>query len=63
MNHKKKILEMLEAAKELKMTAQTVRILMQQKQLDIGYVKAMENGRHVYIILRSLLDKELNRIA
>lgn len=52
-----------QAAKELKMTAQTVRILMQQKQLDIGYVKAMENGRHVYIILRSLLDKELNRIA
>lgn len=52
-----------QAAKELEMTAQTVRILMQQKQLDIGYVKAMENGRHVYIILRSLLDKELNRIA
>ena len=52
-----------QAAKELHMTAQTVRILMQQKQLDIGYVKAMENGRHVYYIFRSLLDKELNRIA
>lgn len=52
-----------QAAKELHMTAQTVRILMQQKQLDIGYVMTGENGCHTYIILRSLLDKELNRIA
>ncbi len=52
-----------QAAKELKMTAQTVRILMQQKQLDIGYVMTGANGCHTYIILRSLLDKELNRIA
>lgn len=51
-----------QAAKELKMTAQTVRILMQQKQMDIGYVMTGANGCHTYIIIRSLLDKELKRI-
>lgn len=51
-----------QAAKELNMTAQTVRILMQQKQMDIGYVMTGANGCHTYIILRSLLDKELKRI-
>lgn len=51
-----------QAAKELHMTAQTVRILMQQKQMDIGYVMTGANGCHTYIILRSLLDKELKRI-
>ena len=51
-----------QAAKELEMTPLTVRVLMQQKQIDLGYVMTGENGCHTYIILRSLLDKELERI-
>ena len=51
-----------QAAKELDMTPLTVRILMQQKQMDIGYVMTGKNGCHTYIILRSLLNKELERI-
>ena len=51
-----------QAAKELHLTLQTVRLLMQQGVLDIGYVKVNENGRCTYIIFRHLLDQELARI-
>jgi hypothetical protein len=51
-----------QAAKELHLTLQTVRLLMQQGALDIGYVKVNEGGRCTYIIFRSLLDKELERL-
>lgn len=51
-----------QAAQELHLTLQTVRILMQQKELNIGYVKTNEDGRHTYFIFRHLLDKELERI-
>ena len=36
-----------QAAKELDMTPLTVRILMQQKQMDIGYVMTGKNGCHM----------------
>lgn len=51
-----------QAASELHLTMETVRILMQQGVLDIGYVKVNEGGRCTYIIFRSLLDKELERL-
>jgi predicted PP-loop superfamily ATPase len=51
-----------QAASELHLTMETVRILMQQGVLDIGYVKVNECGRCTYIIFRSLLDKELERL-
>jgi hypothetical protein len=51
-----------QAASELHLTMETVRILMQQGVLDIGYVKVNEKGRCTYIIFRSLLDKELERL-
>lgn len=51
-----------QAAKELEMTPLTVRVMMQQKQIDLGYVMTGANGCHTYIILRSLLNKELERI-
>jgi hypothetical protein len=50
-----------QAASELHLTMETVRILMQQGILDIGYVKVNETGRCTYIISRALLDKELER--
>jgi hypothetical protein len=51
-----------QAASELHLTMETVRILMQQGVLDIGYVKVNEKGRCTYIIFRHLLDQELARI-
>ena len=51
-----------QAAEELHLTMETVRILMQQGVLDIGYVKVNEKGRCTYIIFRHLLDQELARI-
>lgn len=50
-----------QAARELRMTDLTLRILMQQKQLDIGYVKTGRNGRRSYYIFREMLDREVER--
>jgi hypothetical protein len=46
-----------EASRVLRITRLSVRILMQQGRLPIGYVKDGPNGRKTYLISRKLLDK------
>ena len=51
-----------EASRVLGITKLSIRILMQQGQLPIGYVKDGPNGRKRYLIRRELLDKEAERL-
>lgn len=54
----------IQAAKELNMSPDSVRYLMQINKLPIGYVVKREGKtRHSYIIYRGLLDAEKERIA
>ena len=50
-----------EAARLLHMTTTTVRVLMRQERLPIGYVKTGPSGRHTYLIYREMLNRELER--
>jgi hypothetical protein len=50
-----------EASNALGMTPHAVRLLMQQGQLDIGYVIRQE-CRCTYLIYKDLLDAEVKRI-
>ena len=47
-----------EASRVLRITRLSVRILMQQGRLPIGYVKDGPNGRKTYLISRELLERE-----
>ena len=51
-----------EASRVLRITRLSVRILMQQGRLPIGYVKDGPNGRKTYLISRKLLDREAERL-
>lgn len=51
-----------EASRVLRITRLSVRILMQQGQLPIGYVKDGPNGRKTYLISRKLLEREAERL-
>lgn len=54
----------IEASKELQMDQESVRCLMQQGRLPIGYAFRKPNGKQwTYYIYRGLLDQELKRIA
>lgn len=50
-----------DASRALGITPLTVRILMQQGQLDIGYVIKTGRKRHTYLVYRELLERELSR--
>ena len=50
-----------EASRALGLTPLSVRLLMQQGQLDIGYVIKTGRKRHTYLIYRELLERELSR--
>ena len=50
-----------DASRALGLTPLSVRLLMQQGQLDIGYVIKTGQKRHTYLIYRELLERELNR--
>ena len=53
-----------EAAKELKMSEPTVRGLMQENKLNIGYaLKRPGKSKWGYYIYRNLLDDELKRLG
>lgn len=53
----------IQAGKELGMSALTVRRLMEQDRLPIGYfIRAKGKKRGYYKIYRSLLDAEIERI-
>lgn len=52
-----------EASKELNMTPLTVRVLMQQEKLPIGYAQKREGcERTYYIIYKELVDGYKNRV-
>ena len=51
-----------EASRVLRITRLSVRILMQQGRLPIGYVKDGPNGRKTYLISRELLERETERL-
>lgn len=54
----------IQAAAELNMTADSVRYLMREGKLPIGYAIRKEGSqRSNYIIYRGLLDAEKERIA
>lgn len=50
-----------DASRALGLTPLSVRLLMRQGQLDIGYVIKAGEKRHTYLIYRELLERELNR--
>ena len=50
-----------DASRALGLTPLSVRLLMQQGQLDIGYVIKTGQKRHTYLIYRELLERELSR--
>ena len=50
-----------EASRALGLTPLSVRLLMQQGQLDIGYVIQTGQKRHTYLIYQELLERELGR--
>ena len=50
-----------DASRALGVTPLTVRILMQQGQLDIGYVIQTGQKRHTYLVYQELLERELSR--
>lgn len=50
-----------DASRALGITPLTVRILMQQGQLDIGYVIQTGQKRHTYLVYQELLERELSR--
>ena len=50
-----------DASRALGLTPLSVRLLMQQGQLDIGYVIKTGRKRHTYLIYRELLERELGR--
>lgn len=50
-----------EAAKALRMTELTLRILMRQGKLPIGYVKTGPTGRCSYYIYSEMLKREMER--
>lgn len=50
-----------DASRALGLTPLSVRLLMQQGQLDIGYVIKTGQKRHTYLIYRELLERELGR--
>ena len=50
-----------DASRALGVTPLTVRILMQQGQLDIGYVIKTGQKRHTYLVYQELLERELSR--
>lgn len=50
-----------DASKVLGLTPLSVRLLMRQGQLDIGYVIKTGHGRHTYLIYQELLERELSR--
>ena len=53
-----------QAAKELHMDVESVRYLMRQNRLPIGYAMKREKAtRFTYYIFRGLLDAELQRLA
>lgn len=51
-----------EASRVLGITRLSIRILMQQGRLPIGYVKDGPNGRKTYLIRRELLEREAERL-
>ena len=51
-----------EASRVLRITRLSVRILMQQGRLPIGYVTDGPNGRKRYLIRRELLEREAERL-
>ena len=50
-----------DASRALGLTPLSVRLLMQQGQLDIGYVIKTGQKRHTYLIYQELLERELSR--
>ena len=50
-----------DASRALGLTPLSVRLLMRQGQLDIGYVIKTGRKRHTYLIYRELLERELSR--
>ena len=50
-----------DASRVLGLTPLSVRLLMRQGQLDIGYVIKTGHGRHTYLIYQELLERELSR--
>jgi hypothetical protein len=50
-----------EASRSLGLTPLSVRLLMQQGQLNIGYVIKTGRKRHTYLIYQELLERELSR--
>ena len=50
-----------DASRALGLTPLSVRLLMRQGQLDIGYVIKTGQKRHTYLIYRELLERELSR--
>lgn len=50
-----------DASRALGLTPLSVRLLMRQGQLEIGYVIQTGHGRHTYLIYQELLEKELSR--
>ena len=50
-----------DASRALGLTPLSVRLLMQQGQLDIGYVIKTGRKRHTYLIYQELLERELSR--
>ena len=50
------------ASRILGITRLSVRILMQQGRLPIGYVTDGPNGRKRYLIRRELLEREAERL-
>ena len=51
-----------EASRVMRITRLSVRILMQQGRLSIGYVTDGPNGRKTYLISRELLERETERL-
>ena len=51
-----------EASRVLGITKLSIRILMQQGQLPIGYVTDGPTGRKRYLIRRELLEREAERL-
>lgn len=50
-----------DASRALGLTPLSIRLLMRQGQLNIGYVIQTGHGRHTYLIYQELLEKELSR--
>ena len=50
-----------DASRALGLTPLSVRLLMRQGQLDIGYVIKTGEKRHTYLVYQELLERELGR--